>query len=143
MRLRPCRGSDRTGWRRGMGGEGRSRRSPSGSRAGRCSRSSDTGGDDGRGACLDPCGAARGGAVDPARSVAGHRRGHGDRACEQERKNFLKLLTDRGDLFKPVGQRSPPPPLILRVVIGGGRPDHAENPAEGLAKGKGEECPTR
>lgn len=63
--------------------------------------------------------------------------------ASMERKNFLKLLTDRGDLFKPVGQRSPPPPLILRVVIGGGRPDHAENPAEGLAKGKGEECPTR
>lgn len=69
-----------------------------------------------------------------------------------EREKFMELLTGGGDPFRPAGQRSSPPPPILRVVTGGEKPGRATKPSE-LAEirnparresvgRKGKECPT-
>ncbi len=66
--------------------------------------------------------------------------------ASMEKEIFLELLTGGGDPFKPMGQRNPSPPPILRVVAGGKQPGRAEVQDPGRresAGGEGKECPTR
>ncbi len=46
-----------------------------------------------------------------------------------EREEFLELLTDGGDPFRPAGQRNSPPPPILRAAVGGKQPGRAAEPS--------------
>lgn len=50
--------------------------------------------------------------------------------ASMERENFLELLTDGGDPFRPAGRRNSPPPPILRAITGGKRPGRAAGPPE-------------
>lgn len=70
--------------------------------------------------------------------------------ASMERENFLELLADGGDPFRPAGQRNPSPSPVLRAIAGGKQPGRAAEPPEAQnperresAGGKEKECPTR